>query len=263
VSRDPTRLGRGLLLLGFAAVLGRLLVTGHMVKYMAPALDPLSALTAVVLAAMGLIELRAALGPPGPRHVHGVEPEERADGEAAGGGVEEALTYLLLALVLALGLFVTPRALATAGLGGERVAGLVLRFAPGSPRPAGATAPAPPAPLGDTSAVLAYLRAVGEAASGQRVRVVGTVTRSDDLGVGEFVLLRYAIVHCVADARPVALLVVAPSEADAERWTADQWVEVEGVLAARERQGERVVTVEARAVRPVEEPTNPYLPASY
>jgi uncharacterized membrane protein YcgQ (UPF0703/DUF1980 family) len=60
---------------------------------------------------------------------------------------------------------------------------------------------------------------------GQRVQATGSILRSDSLGRDEFALLRYLIVHCVADARPVVLLVMAPP---ASPLPADQWVEGDG-----------------------------------
>ena len=196
---SPTRIVRGLLLLGIALLIGKLLATGQMGKYMAPGLDPLSALTALVLSAMAVVELRGARAGRR-REAPGAEP-------TAPHGVDESLTAALLLVVLSVGFVVTPRALGTSGLGGERVTGLLLAFAPGS-------------------------------------------------GADEAALLRYAIVHCVADARPVAFVVVAPPGTELP---ADQWIEVEGTLAARERGGIRLVAVQARQITPVEEPANPYL----
>jgi len=86
------------------------------------------------------------------------------------------------------------------------------------------------------------------------------VMRSDTLEVGEFVVLRYAIVHCVADARPVALLVVAPASLNIQ---SDQWVQIDGELSSRARQGDRLVTIVARRITPVAEPNSPYLFAAY
>ncbi len=256
---EPTRLGRGLLVLGLALVIAKLLVTGQMAKYMAPALDPLSALTAGVLAIMGVLELRGAFASgraAGPAHT--TEPDEGV--EPSGSVIEEGLTYGLVVLILLMGFFVTPRALGSSGLGGERVSRLLLRFAPGSVRSASTAAPTPPNLLDDEIAVLAYLREAGEAGVGPRVRLAGTITRSDEFGASEFALLRYAIAHCVADARPVALFVVAPPDFDL---AADQWIEVEGVLTVREREGDRLVTIEAQRIRPIEEPGNPYLSIAF
>jgi len=247
VSRDRGRLVRAALLLGFAGLIGKLFATGEMVKYMTPALDPLTALTGVVLAVMGVMELGGG-GDAG-----------EADGRPAGGALDRALTYGLVLVPLALGLLVTPRALGSGALGGESVAGLLLIFAPGSAAPG--TAPPPARPLADVPDLLAYLRQAGSGGGGQRVRVTGMVARSDALGTDELALLRYAIAHCVADARPLALLVVAGVHTPGS--APDQWVEIEGVLAAREREGDRLVTIVAERVTPVEEPRNPYLPATY
>ncbi len=63
------------------------------------------------------------------------------------------------------------------------------------------------------------------------------------------------IVHCVADARPIGILVTgvaAPPDVD-------RWVEVEGTISVRDRGGTRFLAIEATAVRPVKEPADPYL----
>jgi len=245
VSRDRGRLLRAGLLLGFAGLIAKLFAAGEMVKYMTPALDPLTALTGVALAAMGVIEL---LG----------RGEAWESSRHAGGGLDQGLTYGLVLLPLALGLSVTPRALGPSALGGEGVAGLLLTFAPGVA--ASGAVPPPTRPLADVPDLLAYLRQAGVGGVGQRVRATGVVARSDALGTDEFALLRYAIAHCVADARPLALLVTGVS---APGSAPDQWVEVEGVLAVRERDGDRLVTIVAERVTPVEEPRNPYLSALY
>jgi uncharacterized repeat protein (TIGR03943 family) len=241
------RVVRGLLLLGIALLIGKLLATGQMGKYMAPGLDPLSWLTALVLTAMAAVELRGARD--------GRRRELLGAELPAPHGVDESLTAALVLVVLSVGFVVTPRALGTSGLGGERITSVLLAFAPGSGASDPAIAPAG-TPLDGHPAVLAVLRRLGLAAVGQRVRLVGTVARSDDLGADEAALLRYAIVHCVADARPVAFVVVAPLGTELP---ADRWIEVEGTLAAREHGGVRLVAIEARQIRPVEEPANPYL----
>ncbi len=264
MSERTTSLGRAALLLTSAALIAKLFASGEMVKYIAPALDPLTALTGVVLGVMGAMEAWRALRT-GPRR-HAAEAsaatcdvEHGHDAEGTlGAALEGGLTYAVVLLPLVLGLAVTPRALGTSALGGEHVARLLLTFARGS---AGASrAPTPDEPLDDIGPLLAYLRRVGAGSVGQPVRVTGLVVRADTLGAGEFALLRYAIAHRVADARPVALLVVAPTSADIPP---DHWVEIEGEVASREREGDRLVTVVARRITPVEEPRNPYLFAAY
>jgi putative membrane protein len=245
--RDTVHLLRAALLFGFAALIAKLFIAGEMVKYMAPALDPLTALTGVVLAAMGVMEVAE-----GSRHAH--DDEHRAD------AIEQTLTYLLVVLPLGLGILVTPRALGAGALGGESVASLLLAYAPGSAPSPVAEPPAPLKPIADTAEILAYLQQAGVSGVGQRVRATGLALRSEALGEGEFALLRYSVAHCVADARPVALLVVASGDPAV---AVDQWVEVDGVLGVREREGNGLVSIVAERVRPIAEPQNPYLSSSF
>jgi putative membrane protein len=239
---------RAALLGGFALLIAKLFLANEMVKYMSPSLDPLTALTGALLALMAVMELRAARAP-GP-----LAEEHRAD------ATEQALTGLMLALPLALGFLIAPRALGTSALGGENVADLLLSFGTG-PAPAlrSTSSPSPPppaAPIEDVPDLLAYLRQTGELGLGQRVRVAGLVARSPSLAPDELALLRYSIAHCVADARPLGLLVVTP---DDRGWAADQWVRIEGTLARRERDGDRLVSIAAETIVPIDEPGNPYL----
>lgn len=238
---EPAGLARSALLLGLALLIAKLFATGQMALYMSPALDPLTALAAVVLAGMGAFELCGA-----------------RRGHTQHAGVDQTLTYLLVLAPLLLGLFVAPRALGSSALAGEPISSLILAFArEANPAPAVVATQ----PIDDVGDLLRFLRRAGEGGVGQRLHAVGLVARSSDLegaGANEFVLLRYAVVHCVADARPIALLVVAPGAAV---WPTDQWVEIDGSLGLRERDGERLVSIIADRIAPTQEPSNPYLQA--
>jgi putative membrane protein len=236
---DPVRLMRSALLLGLALLIAKLFASGQMARYMSPALDPLSVLAGVLLAGMGARELRAAA-------------TTRRNEEP---GVDHALTYLLVLLPLLLGLLVSPKALGSSALGGESASALVLAFAR---EPSSARGVTSSEPIQDVSDLIVYLRRVGEAGVGQQVHAIGLVARSGDLQSNEFVLLRYSIAHCVADARPIGLLIVAPQGA---AWSTDQWVEIDGSLDSRERAGDRLVSIIADRIVPTEEPNNPYLQA--
>ena len=256
MSERTTALGRAALLLASAALIAKLFAAGEMTKYIAPALDPLTALTGVVLAGMGVIDGRRALHTQDDGDAAAVHDVEHAGG--AHGGLEatfeRGLTYAVVLLPIVLGLMLAPRAMGTSALAGERVTHLLLTFAPGA-----SGAPRPPKPdesLDDTGPVLAYLRRVGDGSVGQRVRVTGMVMTSDALEASEFAVLRYAIVHCVADARPVALLVVSPAPVS---MPSDQWVQIDGEVSSRAREGDRLVTIVARRITPIDEPNNPYL----
>ncbi len=238
-----SRLVRGGLLLWLAALIGKLFVSGEMIKYMSPALDPLTAVTGGVLAVMGALELWR-----GSDHAHH---------GAGSGGIEQGLTYLLVLVPIVLGATVTPRALGSSALGGEDVSRLLLAYAPsGGPSGGSPSAASGEEPIDGVAELLAYLERVGESGAGRRVRAVGMALPSDRLGVDEFALLRFSIAHCVADARPVGLLVIASGDLVVR---ADQWVAVEGVLGVREREGDRLVTILADRIEPTVEPPNPCL----
>jgi len=247
---QPARLLRAAMLLGVVGLIVKLFTTGEMVKYMSPSLDPLTAATGVILAVMGMMELVDSREP-GSTHAAGHEHGHESS------GFEQALTYLLVLAPLVLGLAVTPRALGSSALSGEHMTSLLLAF-PSTSMPAVPVAqPIPSRPISDVPELLAYLRRSGESGVGQRVHAAGLVVRNDTLDGNEFALLRYSIVHCVADAIPVGLLVVTPGDPGLQ---SDGWVEVDGVLAIRQREGDRLVSIVADRVVLAEEPVNPYLP---
>ena len=238
-----TRLARSVLLLGMALLIAKLLATGQIRYYLSTSFDGMIAATGLVLLVMGAADLYRGLRP-------------SASGKAGHVGLDSALTLGMLAMPLVAGLLLSPRALGTAGLGGTPVSRLALTFDAGPP-PAPPTAPPPPRqPIADVGELMSYLRQAGESGVGQHVRAVGLVAHSDDLPANEFVLVRYTIVHCVADAQPLGFLVVV---SDGMKLTGDQWVEVDGTLSSEARDGERLVGIRAQHVLTTEEPTDPYI----
>jgi uncharacterized repeat protein (TIGR03943 family) len=235
-----THVVRGVLLLALSGLIAKLLVSGQMALYLSPAFDPLSGLTGLVLAGMGLFELWSA-----------------GRGVAESGGHEsladQALTYLLIVLPIGLGLGLTPRALDSAALGGQDVTRLVVAF---SPTPASGPVGPPIHPIQDVPDLFAYLRQAGQSGVGQPVHVVGIVARGASLPADQFVLLRYSIVHCVADAQPVGLLVQLPPGSVA---TTNDWVEIDGALSLSTRDGSDLISILATRVTPTDEPAYPYL----
>jgi uncharacterized repeat protein (TIGR03943 family) len=242
------------LLVGVTGLIVKLMLTGQMVKYMSPALDPLTLAAASVVLVMALAELSQVWRRPAAEHHHEATAEPDEHGHTHGGRAEQALTVLLLGGSLALGLLLTPRALTTAALGGEDLAAYLLAFGP--PPASRPVSMAASQPIEDVPELLSFVQRVGEGSLGQRVRVTGLVAPGGGLLPGEFAIMRYAIVHCVADARPLGLLISYNGATP----PSSQWIEIEGVIALRERQGNRWLTIEATATRPVAEPANPYVP---
>jgi uncharacterized repeat protein (TIGR03943 family) len=239
----PVRLARATLLLGLAVLTAKLLATGQIRYYMSPSFDGVTALTGVVLAAMGARELWRAF------HA-GCDPAlEFAK-------LDAALTLGLVAVPLVLGLTLSPRSLGFASLGGTSVTALVLAF----DAEVSTTVSRPPArrAIADVGDLLSYVRQFGQSGVGQQVRVRGLVAHGDDLPANQFVLLRYMIVHCVADAQPLGFLVDVPGDSN---FTSDGWVEVDGKLASAARGSDRLVEIQAEHIMPSEEPADPYVSA--
>ena len=258
------RLLRGLLLLATAGLIAKLMLTGQMALYMSPALDPLTVATGAVLAGMGAHEVWAAVRQR-PRRGPGARPPDlhgRTFSAALLGGNEshhgsmtdEALNYLLVLVPIGLGLLTVPRALDPNALGGQDAGRVVIAY---STTPASSAAGPPEQPIRDVPDLFRYLRTAGESGVGQPVHLVGMVAHGDSLAADEFVLLRYSIVHCVADAQPLGLLVRTPDASTSS--SSATWVEIDGTLATIEHGGAHLVSVIASRVSPTPEPPDPYL----
>ena len=119
-------------------------------------------------------------------------------------------------------------------------------------------APGPPTqPIEDVADLFTYLRTAGEGGVGQPVHLIGVVARGSSLPADQFVLLRYTIVHCVADAQPIGLLVRLPP--GAAESTTNAWVQIDGTLASTEQGGAHLISVLATRITPTDEPPEPYL----
>jgi len=92
--------------------------------------------------------------------------------------------------------------------------------------------------------------------AGKEAHVTGFVFRDDAAGADRFMVSRFIITCCVADAMPVGLPVRWP---DAATLAPDQWVEVSGPIALEQVDGDTVPYIDATAVVPVNAPDQPYL----
>lgn len=95
-----------------------------------------------------------------------------------------------------------------------------------------------------------------EQLNGKRVTVVGRVYHPGDLPPDVFVLYRFIIVCCAADAIPIGAMI---RHDDAGRMEPDLWLRVEGLLEAQAIDGDPAPFVVAEKAEPIDPPTNPYL----
>ncbi len=92
--------------------------------------------------------------------------------------------------------------------------------------------------------------------AGQEVHVVGFVYRDGRFPADSFMVARFTVSCCVADAAPIGLIVRWP---DAASLPADQWVDVTGHFAVGDFDGQQVPILVVDDLTLVQPPAQPYL----
>jgi putative membrane protein len=92
--------------------------------------------------------------------------------------------------------------------------------------------------------------------AGQQADVVGFVYRDIRFADDQFMVARFTITCCVADASAIGLLVQAE---DASQFASDSWVRVTGTFGEGQLDGETLPVLLADQITPVQPPEQPYL----
>ncbi|GIV98067.1 MAG: hypothetical protein KatS3mg057_2724 [Herpetosiphonaceae bacterium] len=90
---------------------------------------------------------------------------------------------------------------------------------------------------------------------GKPVSLKGFIYRDETLGPDEVYVARYVVTCCTADGTALSLRVKAPGAAS---FSTDQWVQVDGVFALVEIDGQQIPRVDG-TLTPIETPRSPYL----
>ena len=222
----------------------------------------------VLLAAVGLLGLASTVFPrranpagaaeePDARdHAsHGLAPGEALHSRAASASsAVSGWSLVILAIPIIVGVLVPPRP-----LGASAIANKGLNTT--TPLSAGGSAPVQLDMAPTDRSVLDWLRAFNAAGgpaelAGQAADVIGFVYRDPHLPADEFLVSRFAVTCCSADATAVGLLVRWPGAAG----LADNvWVRVRGPVVAAAYAGRGIPRIVAEAVDGVEAPGQPYL----
>ena len=91
---------------------------------------------------------------------------------------------------------------------------------------------------------------------GETANVVGFVYHDPRLKADQFMVGRFTITCCVADAFAIGMAVNWPDSSELED---NSWVNVRGTVDELEINGQKVPVVQAQAVNPVQAPEQPYL----
>jgi uncharacterized repeat protein (TIGR03943 family) len=92
--------------------------------------------------------------------------------------------------------------------------------------------------------------------SGQEADVVGFVYRDPRFAENQFMVARFTLTCCVADALAIGIVVIDEKAVD---FNADTWVHVKGTFTVGELDGESMPVLAAEAITPVDPPAQPYL----
>lgn len=221
-----------------------------------------------LIAVFGLLAVGLSYRMPGAKaeeteHDHGHDHDHGAGAQHHHAGHSHALSWsgvLLVALPIALGILTPPQPLGVAALS-NREMNLQLNTANQA-----ATGQTATVRLGEKAAIdknlLDWWREfqtvpnANEALAGQPVKAIGFVYQDDRFDANSFMLIRFTVSCCVADASVVGLLV---------QWPADQipaddtWVEVTGSFVSSTLAEWNLPIVAAQQVAPIEIPQQPYL----
>ncbi|MCE1253415.1 MAG: TIGR03943 family protein, partial [Anaerolineae bacterium] len=91
---------------------------------------------------------------------------------------------------------------------------------------------------------------------GQQANVVGFVYHDSRLKSGQFMVGRFAVTCCVADAFAIGMAVDWP---DSANLTGNSWVNVKGPVEVLDIDGQKVPLIRASAVTGIDAPEQPYL----
>ncbi|WP_193196337.1 TIGR03943 family putative permease subunit [Nostoc sp. MG11] len=95
-----------------------------------------------------------------------------------------------------------------------------------------------------------------DAYTGQKVKVQGFVMHPPDIGKEYLFLARFVLTCCAADAYPIGLPVKL--QTNQERYSPDNWLEVEGQMVTENLAGKRQLTIAATSLKKIPQPKNPY-----
>lgn len=224
---------KALLLLGMGLYLALLIASGNLTNYINLRFAWLAYIGAAIFLILGLVSAYSLLRPPAaPLHTH----------YPIGWDV-----LLIIAFPLLLALFLPSRALGVEAING----GVSLR-------PVGAPAAFSRSPLDRN--VLDWLREFDRAApvtfNGAPADVSGFVYREPSFAPEEFMLSRFTMSCCVADAFPIGM----PARADAAaEYATGAWLRVRGELRASAFDGELLPVLLAHTLEAIDEPAQPYL----
>lgn len=238
---------QGWVLLALGGFLAFQLLTRRLNWYIHERFLPLTLFGIAGLFLIGVILLRTA------RRV-AAETHEHADGDDHGHARTPSIGLLLAALFpLVVGLLFPAQPLSTSALAGKGVSAAAPILNNTETRQFNL--------LDQERTILEWSRLFNsllDPASylGQKANVIGFVYRDPRLPPSQFLLSRFVIVCCAADAFALGMVVEWPENDSLQN---DDWVKIKGPVQAITLDGQRLPLIQAESVESVAPPAQPYL----
>ncbi len=96
--------------------------------------------------------------------------------------------------------------------------------------------------------------------AGKELETLGFVYKEPGFASNQFVVARFSVTCCTADASVFGVLVESEG---ASKWAKDSWVQVRGKLELRKVDGFDMLVLKAARIQPVQAPKDPYVYYSY
>lgn len=247
-----------ILFISLGLFLASRLSNGTLSFYIHPRFNALTAVTAITFILIGLLyayQHRQTIFTGADDHDHDHHTHDHAHDHDHSHDLSW-LALAILAIPVLLGVMVQPKPLGAAALQNREINTSLLASAqaPGGSQ----LAVIPTAGERNILDWLYLFRDRGDAAAfnDEPVHVIGFVYRDDRFAADEFMVSRFTVSCCVADAAPIGLIVRWP---DAPDLAADQWVEVKGTFLAGTFDGNELPLLIANEVLVTDAPAQPYL----
>lgn len=91
---------------------------------------------------------------------------------------------------------------------------------------------------------------------GKKVEISGFVYREEDMKENQFVVSRFAVQCCSADAAPFGFMVESAMGKDLQQ---DTWVRINGTLGTADYNGNEILKIEASKIASIQAPKTPYI----
>jgi uncharacterized repeat protein (TIGR03943 family) len=240
---------QGLLMISLGLFLFVEIISGKLVWYINQRFIPLTVLAVIALLAIGLAVIYEARRTPIEHH-----HEQDDDHEHEHDYGPSKWRLAIVVIPLAIGILIPAKPLTVDALSGKGVSS-------SAPVVAGGTSAVKFDEAADERNILDWIRLFGSQTDastylGQNANVIGFVYHDPRLKENQFLVSRFAIVCCTADAFAIGMVVDWPNSASLPN---DQWIKVKGPVQATELEGQKMPLIQAASVEQVQQPDQPYL----